>query len=1694
MKQNYSKHFSLFLLSIFLVLFVFTGFSGFSQSITKPILDKSEICRNSSIMLDFTLISDPGNGNRFNDFSNFSIKFISQEGLATVSKNIEMGATPGNNSSMQKSLMVNTTDFNLSDGTYKLSLHSTDPTTNSPESEIFTIVTPPVYTESQSGNNSWIGHVYDGTNQNTAFTQNFTNYIGGYTEALSFDQNFGGDQNDFRLGVGTCNPSINTETFSIRYRMKSSLTGLYALNIGADDGSRLSIDGQLVYNDWNDHAYRNSNVLLNLTGNNNLVLDYYENVGGNRISTGAPQLLIKNVLSTNINQTINPQNPLPISGDIFQSLPTGISQDGSGYQWVYSTSNGGATTSILGATQATFIPNTNAAPFNSSGTYYIYRIARLNGTSTGQNYTAISKSNAATVVVKDAININSQPQNITSCTGTSIYFTVNASGQNLSYQWQRNNGGNNEFYNISNGGAFSGTKESNLVINPAEFYLNNIRFRVIISNDKGNSVTSNSAVLNLNQSPQGVNTQPTNQIVCAGNNISFQTYTSNDNRQWQVSIDNGSSWNDLSNNQFYQNVTSEKLDIINAPLSFNNNLYRIKVYNQTCSVFSTTASLKVNPDPITQQPQNVTAAFGNNAIIEAQVSGNNLSFQWQTFSSNWYNLEENIDNYNGTKTKRLELITVGYFPVDGSRYRLLVTNENGCVSISNTAILNVGDNQCPEPPNVEITAPTLICAGQVNITGTLTGTAPWNIQARVNGQIFNLNIGERNFSYPLDIQQNTTIEIIKITDANTCENNTPNKSFTINVINSINNNTISGAQESCGILEASILTGEDLGQGYNYLWQVSTTNATSGFTVAPGINNEANYNPGTISETSFFRRVVEVQNCSSTISNVLEISINSNIENNNISFFNGNSGTITATANENENINLSAPEGTVFTYVNFASYGTPNNNNGSSTINENCHAQPTQSITESYLLGRKMAIIPASNNVFSDPCAGTFKRLVVEATYSEAFCTGVNPGTVSGSLIVGNNIAYSWRLSTEGPSSGFADAPGNNNLQNYTPSSLNESTWLKRIVTSGSCSSESPVLYIPVKEVNTWTGAQDTNWNNTNNWSCKSLPTLETDVLIPENLASGNYPEINNGNEALTKNLTIENSARVQVTNNWLEIAGALLNEGILNTGAGSVSFEGALAQVIPTSAFKDNRIQNLKINNAAGVISEANIEVTGILKVEVGFLDTGNELTLISNETQTALIDGSGNGEIVGLVSMQRYLDRAFGYKYFSSPFQNSVVGDFLPYMDFEDPISKFPNFYRYNENRNININNTIRDASGWEVYTNASNSLNKAEGYALNFGSSNDAQTIEIIGEVNNGVIAAKPLENNHREFTRGFHLVGNPYPSPIDWNAAQGWTRNNIDDGIYFFTASDTNQYTGTYTAYVNNISTGDALVDSRSSNIIPSMQGFFIKVSDSETQDLVTGSFGMNNKVRITNFTQEFLRTQISEQKSIIRLEAGFKDVKKKDPMVIYFSPFSTSNFEKEMDAHKLMNTDPDVPSFYNVTKTKKELAINAIPFPESKSYNKILLGLKADKTGKMNINLASVENLSPNFNVYLIDHEKTIGQNLRDKPEYVFNIEAGTHNSRFELMFSEEEITSPAIAFNQPFEVEVENGNVVIVLNLEDKQVGVLSASTITGQILQTRTGSGKERVIIDGITSNGVYIINLQVGEEQHAKKILINK
>ncbi|UZJ63897.1 hypothetical protein OKW96_15985 [Sphingobacterium sp. KU25419] len=252
--------------------------------------------------------------------------------------------------------------------------------------------------QNEAGTDFWVGHMYDGIN--------FAAYVGHFIETETFSESFGGSNTCFNISSNSLIRSIFTEAFSVKFKMISTRRGLYTLNLGSDDGGRLTVDGVLLYNNWNYQSFANKpNVLLSLNGGSSLLYEYFEGSGDNQVVFQTLGLILANTLSANTAQTIcGSSTGSVIGGDSFGALPAGLTLSGTGYQWSYSTTPNGARTNIPGATGTTFTPSTLAAPFNTTGTYYIYRNAALSSINniSPNPYIATNESNAAVVTINAA--------------------------------------------------------------------------------------------------------------------------------------------------------------------------------------------------------------------------------------------------------------------------------------------------------------------------------------------------------------------------------------------------------------------------------------------------------------------------------------------------------------------------------------------------------------------------------------------------------------------------------------------------------------------------------------------------------------------------------------------------------------------------------------------------------------------------------------------------------------------------------------------------------------------------------------------------------------------------------------------------------------------------------------------------------------------------------------------------------------------------------------------------------------------------------------------------------------------------------------------------------------------------------------------------------------------------------------------
>ncbi|MCU0457486.1 MAG: hypothetical protein MUE37_00155 [Bacteroidales bacterium] len=603
----------------------------------------------------------------------------------------------------------------------------------------------------------------------------------------------------------------------------------------------------------------------------------------------------------------------------------------------------------------------------------------------------------------------------------------------------------------------------------------------------------------------------------------------------------------------------------------------------------------------------------------------------------------------------------------------------------------------------------------------------------------------------------------------------------------------------------------------------------------------------------------------------------------------------------------------------------------------------------------------------------------------------------------------------------------------------------------------------------TWTGSVNSSWDNPANWSCGFVPFALTSVEIPDVAID---PVISSGFTGEAGDISLIPGASLILSGGTLRIYGSLSGSGGVDASSGTVEFTGSVAQTTGGSHFTGGMVMNLTVNNSAGVSLSGPLSVSGVVLVQNGGLASGGQLTLVSDATGTALIDGSGTGPVTGSVTMQRYLPSKFGYRYISSPFIASVVNEFADDMDLA---SSFPLFYRYDESRT---------SSGWVSYATGTDPLNPMEGYAVNFGSLDVPGTIDVSGEVSNGAVAVT-LYNHDNTYTEGFNLVGNPYPSPVDWNAA-GWVKTNIDNALYFFRASSTDEYGGTYSTYVNGISS-----DGVANNIIPSMQGFFVHVSDGTYP--VTGTLGATNSVRINDKSHVFFKSASSSERFLIRLAAAFADdTLSADPTVVYFDAAAAPEFDPELDALKLFNTDMMVTNLYSVLPGNERLSVNALP-PQNDTVINVPLGITTYRDGEIVFRLRNLENLPENVRVILHDAVTGKSTDLGNSGTYRTSLDAGVYNNRFALAIRKNLTDAEIVPDDNVIFSAYSSGYIVrATVGAIDGADGSITVFDLGGRPVHVRKVFETGIYNLDINLKQGIYLVNYSSGSLKSTVKLAI--
>ena len=368
-----------------------------------------------------------------------------------------------------------------------------------------------------------------------------------------------------------------------------------------------------------------------------------------------------------VGQTVNVLCSTEDTGD-FEVEAIGL---GLTYQWQYRVGENGTWRNNSSATQGYNTPKLTVAGLsggtNRNGFQYRCVVTDIAGQTV---YSA-----PATFRVMHPVVIVSEPQSVVATVGDTAEFTVGATGDELSYQWQFCAPGKD----VWNNSGMTGNNTPTLSV-PVTAARNGQRYRCIVSNPVGERY-SIEASLSVVSKPV-ITLQPESITANTGETVYFTAAATGADLtyQWQYKSAGTTKWY----NSGMPGATTPTLEV-EALAKRNGQQYRCKISNAVDTVYTEAATLTVLSKPvITAQPQNVSTSPGETVTFTVTATGADLQYQWQykaPGTSKWYN-----SGAAGSKTPTLTVEATA--ARNGQQYRCKVTNANG-EAFSNAAKLTV---------------------------------------------------------------------------------------------------------------------------------------------------------------------------------------------------------------------------------------------------------------------------------------------------------------------------------------------------------------------------------------------------------------------------------------------------------------------------------------------------------------------------------------------------------------------------------------------------------------------------------------------------------------------------------------------------------------------------------------------------------------------------------------------------------------------------------------------------------------------------------------------------------------------------------------------------------------------------------------------------------------------------------------------
>jgi len=460
--------------------------------------------------------------------------------------------------------------------------------------------------------------------------------------------------------------------------------------------------------------------------------------------------------------------------------------------------------------------------------------------------------------------------------------------------------------------------------------------------------------------------------------------------------------------------------------------------------------------------------------------------------------------------------------------------------------------------------------------------------------------------------------------------------------------------------------------------------------------------------------------------------------------------------------------------------------------------------------------------------------------------------------------------------------------------------------------------------------------------------------------------------------------------------------------------------------------------------------------------------ITLKSDATGTATMLNSGT--YTGSFTAEQYLGSARNW-YVSSPVVTT-----------NSPANSIARYYEYVE-AGDNADLAVTGSTAYWKGLNTGTAMTRAKGYIAQ---ATTSTTVQFTGTPNDGDIITNFNLTRDDAKGKGFNLVGNPYPSYLDWSLVAE-ANTNLTSTAWFKTKK-TSAVGGGYTfASVNvedpvNIEIVSNNANTTITKYIPPTQAFWVRVKSGTSSTTMNFTNAMREH-RLS--TSDLMKAPRVNERSRLRLqlENGFET----DETLIYFDSKATNDFN-EYDSPKMMNNSSLTPDLYSKAGSER-LVINGLG--EMYDNMELPLGFSLNAAATLKLRATEMSNFSNGTLIYLLDKLDNKELELQPNIEYSFSTtEATTNNeSRFSLIFRAPKVTTGidnAVKLNA--QLFVNEANQITIISSEKVNYSIYNGM---GQLVENGIVNTKHETQNSKFDA-GVYFVAITINGESEIRKVII--